>query len=300
MKNHIPICAAIVLFCSSYAFAGTWTALDKPGLLVSGTQAFGISGNRIVGTYLELGSQHGFIYDGSSWSALDAPGAKSTWIQDNFGNSAVGTYDTTSGQTYSFFYDGTNWTTLSKSGATGIRASGIYGNNIVGSYADSSSKQHGFIYDGSNWTTIDKSGATSTYLYGISGNDIVGAYFDSASQRHSFIYNQGSWTDIPNNPWTSDATVVDISGNYIVSTYGVFNPGGYGLLYDGSTWTKLQMPGAIETAVYGIDGDKVVGSYMLTGNKIHGFVYTIPEPATLLLLGFGAAFATKRKQNLKD
>lgn len=147
------------------------------------------------------------------------------------------------------------------------------------------------------WTTFDKPGllASGTQAFGISGNRIVGEYYDSASQRHSFIYNQGSWTDIPSNPWTSEATVVDISGKYIVSTYDVFYPGGFGLLYDGSTWTKLQMPGAIETAVYGIDGDKVVGSYMLTGNKIHGFIYTIPEPCTLLLFGLGAGILLKKQ-----
>jgi hypothetical protein len=294
MKKLIGICAVTMILFSSYAPAGTWETFDKTGTGISGTQATGISGSRIVGTYLEGAGQHGFVYDGSNWSVLDMQGAKSTWIQDNYGNSAVGTYDTTSGQTYSFLYDGANWSTLSKSGTTSIGARGIYGNNIVGSYGISG-KIVGFMYDGANWTTVDKAGATSTYLFGISGNDIVGEYYDSGGQHHSFLYNQGSWTDLPNSPWTSAATVVDISGDYIVSTYGFFQTGGYGLLYDGTSWTKLQMPGAIGTFVYGIDGDKVVGSYMLTGNKIHGFIYTIPEPASALLIGAGFFFAHPRR-----
>jgi hypothetical protein len=291
-------CEAIVILFSSYAIAGTWTTLDFPGDNISDTQAFGISGSLIVGTYYNSTGMHSFLYDGQTWTTLNAPGAGTTLVQDNFGDSFVGSYYTSSGgkAAYSFLYDGTSWSTLSKSGAVNIRAYGIDGSNIVGSYDDSYGK-HGFLYDGQTWTTIDKTGAAGTYLLGISGNDIVGQYTDVTGYSHPFMYNQGSWTDIPANPWTTAPTVTDISGNYIVSTFGALQTGGYGLLYNGISWTKLEMPGALGTFVYGVDGDKVVGSYMITGitgNKIHGFVYTIPEPASAILIGAGFFFARLR------
>jgi hypothetical protein len=58
-----------------YARAGTWTTLDYPGAWV--TEAFGISGNSIVGVYwdnsFDIGK--GFLYNGASWTALNHPWA---------------------------------------------------------------------------------------------------------------------------------------------------------------------------------------------------------------------------------
>jgi hypothetical protein len=50
------------------------------------------------------------------------------------------------------------------------------------------------------------------------------------------------------------------------------------------------MPGASGTCAYGIDGSNIVGSY-----GTHGFVYTIPEPASALLIGAGFFFARSRR-----
>ncbi len=103
-----------------------------------------------------------------------------------------------------------------------------------------------------------------------------------------------------------------------------------------ATWTSFDMPGAVYTQVWGIDGDNVVGYYSdgskgygflydgttwttldwpgstftiandIDGDNVvgyyedsfgyHGFLYVIPEPATLLILGLGV-FVLRRKTN---
>jgi hypothetical protein len=68
--------------------------------------------------------------------------------------------------------------------------------------------------------------------------------------------------------------------------------GYYPFLYDGSTWTTLYMWGI----PYGIDGSTIVGSYE-DGSGSHGFIYEIPEPATLLLFGLGAVILRKHHCN---
>lgn len=51
------------------------------------------------------------------------------------------------------------------------------------------------------------------------------------------------------------------------------------------------------SALMGIDGSNIVGGYGdSTGS--HGFLYAIPEPATLLLLGLGAAMVRRKHRKV--
>ena len=70
------------------------------------------------------------------------------------------------------------------------------------------------------------------------------------------------------------------------------------------TWTTINFPDAVSTHIAGIDGDTVVGSYTTLHwderygeflDTDHNYVYTIPEPTTLLLLGMGGLLFRKRK-----
>ncbi len=54
----------------------------------------------------------------------------------------------------------------------------------------------------------------------------------------------------------------------------------HGFLYDGTSYSTLDIPGSTETIAYGIDGGNIVGSYF-DSTGAHGFV--IPEPSTLAL-----------------
>ena len=59
-------------------------------------------------------------------------------------------------------------------------------------------------------------------------------------------------------------------------------------------FSKLGFQGATWTTAYAIDGSNIVGDYEDASGNYHGFVYTIPEPCTLLLLGLGAAMVRLR------
>ena len=125
----------------------TYTTLADP--LGTKTYAYGISGNNIVGLYMDSSFNHyGFLY-----------------------NIGAGTY-----------------TTLADPlGVYGTVAQGISGNNIVGTYFDSTGMAHGFLYNGSTYTTVDDPlGVKGTEVLGVDGNNVVGTYFDSSDVSHGF------------------------------------------------------------------------------------------------------------------
>ena len=143
-----------------------------------------------------MGNQHGFLYNGSTYTTLDDPLAIANGGTNAYGvsgNNIVGTYNVSSGMEHGFFYNGSTYTTLDDPlGIDGTKALGIDGGNIVGMYWDSSNNVHGFLYNDSTWTTLDDPLAGTaanqgTVICGISGSNVVGWYVDSSDNYHGFV-----------------------------------------------------------------------------------------------------------------
>jgi hypothetical protein len=298
MKRLITICSVIVLFSMGYARAGTWTTLDAPAAQ-GATWITGSSGSNLVGYYQNAsGGITSFLYNGTTWTPLVTPWADVAVIGIS-GSNLVGTYNT--GIDHGCFYNGSTWTTLDVPGAISTIINGISGSNLVGYYqnAPSGTNEHGFLYNTMTqvWTTIDKPGASSTSIFGIDGSNLVGEYYVAYSEEHGFLYNTATqtWTTI-DRPGTGDTRITGISGNSLV---GLNTSGYHGFLYDGTTWTTLDPPGSILTYIFGIGGDNIVGHYITFDGVYshgHGFVYTIPEPATLTLLALGGLVLLRRRR----
>ncbi len=131
---------AVVLWAAaaSTSLAITYTTLDDP-LSTRGTDAIGISGNNIVGDYLDDAAGHGFLYNGSTYTTLDNPsqplGTEMGGISDN--NIVATFFDSNppGNGTHGFLYNGTSYTTLDDPLSTwGTYAAGVSGNNVVGTY----------------------------------------------------------------------------------------------------------------------------------------------------------------------
>src|SRR5689334_14460693 len=75
--STIGMIVAAALLCCIGAGGATgaviYTSVDYPG--ADYTQAHGVSGGVVVGSYVMSGASHGFTYDGSTYTTLDKPGA---------------------------------------------------------------------------------------------------------------------------------------------------------------------------------------------------------------------------------
>lgn len=272
-----------------------FTTISAP-LGVNGSFATGISGSNVVGYYIDAnGTDHGFLFNGSGFTTLDAPLATGTDANGFSGTSAngisgsevVGTFAGSDGNDHGFLFDGTTYTALDEPLATGSDAygfsgtviNGISGNQVVGYFVGNDGKYRGFLYNGATFSTIDEPlGARGTYPYGISGSNIVGSYVDKTNHAHGFLFNGTKFTTINFSP-------TGVSGNNIVGYATVFGNAVdhlKGLFYQAGKLTSVADPlaqgtdsqGNSGTYAAGIFQGNIVGYYIDTSGDYNGFVAT--------------------------
>ena len=298
MKKTLLILFLTTVVYSIPTVAGNWTTLNAPGA-VTYTEISGIDGDNIVGNSEFLGP---FLYNGTNWTAIPIEG-NITGIDNGsiVGYSPTYALPIPGTSQYSFVYNGNNLTSIEYPEADFTYVHGIDGTNLAGVYNDSLGR-HGFLYDSTNWTTIDAPAGYSMNVYDVDGSNLVGFYdrtdYDTFDYYcESFIYDGVNWTLI-NFPGADYTRAYGIDGENVVGSY-VDSSGTHGFFYDGADWMTLDFPGADGTEALNIDGDKIVGSYQLSYdfyNKEQGFIYEIPEPTTLLLLGLGGIALRKRRK----
>src|SRR5712672_2765341 len=119
----------------------TYATFDDPSASTPFTLAHGLNGmGQIVGTYINTGTQHGFLLSAGTYTTIDDPlGAHSTEaLGINGSGQIVGLYAIGSAQ-HGFLYNPTGgiYTTIDFPGANGTFAQGINAaGQIVGQYRD--------------------------------------------------------------------------------------------------------------------------------------------------------------------
>lgn len=239
--------------------SGSLTTIDVPGSLFTAISGINNAG-QVVGGYGSTGPNHGFVYNGSSFSFIDFPGASSSGtvaLGINDAGQVVGEYGQ-SGVPTAFLADGSNFATIippssvncgTASSANGINDSGT----IVGTCSNLSS----FILSGGNFSTFEFPGAFSTNAYGIN----------------------------------NDATIV---GSYQLAQSEQSN----GFVYQGGNFQTIDVPGAQATYVMGInDYDDLVGTFVDSSGVQHGFeLIATPEPSSLAFLPVALLVAAALKR----
>lgn len=313
-RNFLGVSLAIAVWAlTSPVMAITFTTLDDP--LAVGPNSMtptGVSGQNVVGSYRDAtGTSHGFLYNGSTFSTIDAPsGALATYPLAIDGDNIVGWYLDSSRNAHGFLVNGGTFTTiddpLAPTSSQGTHLTGISGNNIVGFEVISFDPfvVHSFIYNGSTFATYTVPGTFTAGLFGIDGNTLVGSYSlsDSTTTGHGFVDRGSVITSIDDPLATplSGTFVNGVSANNVVGYFTDVNGQNHGFVFNGATYIAIDDPNAgakqFGTIAYAISGNTVVGSYWDANNVEHGFIATnVPEPSTLILSALGAlTFLTMR------
>jgi uncharacterized membrane protein len=141
---------------------------------------------------------HGFLLQGSSFTAVNHPKAANTWLFDvNQPGAAVGSFSVSGGVVKAFMLANSKYTTIAYPNAQLTYALAINDNGqVAGSYSNGT-VSNGFLWQNGNFTTIDFPKAKyGTVLAGINNSGIIVGNHLSADKEFGFIYNNGTFKNI--------------------------------------------------------------------------------------------------------
>jgi hypothetical protein len=238
----------------------TFTPVSFPG--ATSTTLSAIGGGRVAGTYRgDALGEHGFVYDGSTFTSIDFPiDVSGSMARPSAVDAArvAGTHHQAGG--FSGFIRAADGTLITRrvSWSDGTTIEAFDGGRTLG-HIWSEQELFGYLDDGTSMTFFSYPGTFHTEPRDLSGNWVVGNYFAGG------VFGM---TPMP-------AFLYDIGG-------GSFYP--YGV------------PGAESTSINGIDGDPIVGTYALEQGGAHGFIATVPEPgAAWVVLGLTCMLLRRRR-----
>jgi len=169
---------------------------------------------------------------------------------------------------------------------------GINNSNVIsGFYEDQTGTYSCFMVKDGKMTLIAYPGAGTTLCYGINSNGaIVGQFTDPPPSTFGdgFLYENGQFTEIgPLGPNAGGAASYGINDNGdIVGLYSGSDSHRHGYLFDGTTYTTLDPPGATFTEANAINNSGLITLWSVDSNgQFQSYLYNGTTYQTLVVPG---------------
>jgi len=177
-------------FSNGFIYAnGVFTDVIVP-TATGGTIAYGINDSGfVVGQFGDAMGIHGFLFNGSTYETLNAPGAQVTIAVGINSSNLITLQSVNAGLVSSWLLIGTHYLQLSVPGAVTTAVHSINNlNEIALSWFDSSGLEHGAVHAGTKYFLIDDPSGTGTGIETINDfNTIIGKYVPAGgSQTQGF------------------------------------------------------------------------------------------------------------------
>lgn len=302
-KTVLATCTftAVLFAVPARAESFSFTTINIPGAYSTTLNGISDSGE-IVGTYTDTTGTHGFFDVNGSFTAINPPGLVAVNGVNNSGQIVGGATVGGNLAIYAgFLYTNSSVVTI-KAPAPSTIGTVLWGINnsgkIVGTVTDGSTVT-GFVDTGGFFSFIGGVPNTDTYAQGINDRgEIVGYSYSLPLTQPmlGFVDVNGSLSYFAapgrsRNGYTT-ATGVNNEGQIVgnvADSYVNCHSGGF--LETGGVFSSVNVPGACNTFVYGInDAGELVGTYTNSLEEVQGFIATpVPEPFSIGLLALGLA-----------
>ena len=179
----------------------TFTTIDFPGSIDTTVTDINSAGD-MVGTWGDEtvisgeaageGKQHGFLFQGGTFTSLDFPGADLTMAFGiNASDEVVGVFQANTGGNHGFIWQAGTFTPLNAPVASTTTLFGVNdGGEISGSYLDASGAEHGLLFSNGVFSTVTVTGAAATSLTHVpSKGPFAVNYTDLAGEGHGATGN---------------------------------------------------------------------------------------------------------------
>jgi hypothetical protein len=287
------------------AITYTFTSLDYPGAVTTG--AYGVNDQgHVVGLHqtasdATLGIARGFVFDGASYQEVTVAGCDQAMAFGiNNADEVVGVCQTANG-VHGFLKSLSTGeeAIYNAPGATGTRLHAINIDGFMAGGTHEGSRSHGVLTDAVTWTVFDAPGADATQVFGLNTGRTMVGHSLTFGTSHGFLTPDGvNFTPI-DYPGANYTVAFGLSNGGLVS--GTFNRDGtyHGFLWDGSTYTILDVPGSPHTEGHGLspNATKLVGAYNDAPGQQHGFLATAQVDSTPPAITVAASPATLSPPN---